>query len=54
VKNTKNKSTVKDSLGGIGLTNVKRRLELIYHEKYMLDIVDTDDKFNVALEIREK
>jgi ligand-binding sensor domain-containing protein len=54
VKNFKNTSAAKDSLGGIGLTNVKRRLELIYHDKYKLEINDLDDKFEVDLIIKEK
>lgn len=54
VKNYKNASAAKDSLGGIGLTNVKRRLELIYHDDYKLDIKDMNDKFEVELVIKEK
>ncbi len=49
VKNYKNTSAAKDSLGGIGLANVKRRLELIYHDKYKLEIHDLDVKFEVNL-----
>lgn len=37
--------------GGIGLTNVKRRLDLIYHGKYELDIEETDDIYLVSLKI---
>lgn len=42
----------KDKAGGIGLKNVKRRLEIIYPEKHQL-IIDTSDKqtFKVNLEI---
>ena len=39
----------KDGVGGIGLQNVQKRLELIYGEKHKLDISKTDDQFNVNL-----
>jgi len=51
--NRKTNIGVKDSSGGIGLQNVKRRLELIYPEKYKLEIVDNDEKFDVKLEVSE-
>lgn len=37
--------------GGIGLTNVKRRLELIYPNKYTLDIEDTAALYIVTLRL---
>jgi len=37
--------------GGIGLKNVRRRLELIYPERYRLDIDDKDDWYEVRLQI---
>jgi sensor histidine kinase YesM len=37
--------------GGIGLTNVKRRLELIYPNQYVLDIEDTDSLYIVTLRL---
>jgi sensor histidine kinase YesM len=51
--NRKTNIGIKDSSGGIGLQNVKRRLELIYPEKYKLEIVDNDEKFDVKLEVSE-
>ena len=42
----------KDKVGGIGLTNIRRRLDLLYPEKYSLDIRQEDSIFNVQLEIR--
>lgn len=36
---------------GIGLTNVKRRLDLIYPHNYNLDIREMDDAFEVSLKL---
>ncbi len=38
--------------GGIGLKNTKRRLELLYANRYNLNISDTEDSFTVALTIQ--
>lgn len=41
----------KDKTGGIGLVNVKRRLSLIYPEKYKLEIHQLENEFIVDLKI---
>jgi two-component system LytT family sensor kinase len=39
----------KDSTGGIGIENVKRRLEILYPGKHQLEIRDEPDRFTVNL-----
>lgn len=41
----------KNDFNGIGLNNVKRRLELIYPGKYELDIQDTGEQFSVRIKL---
>ena len=51
VKNKVNRQykEVKDSASGIGLNNVKRRLELLYPDNHQLTIIDKDEFYNVKL-----
>lgn len=44
-----NQNELEDS--GIGLTNVKRRLELLYKDNHQLDIRQEKDQFTVRLEL---
>jgi sensor histidine kinase YesM len=41
----------KDSFSGLGLENVKRRLELLYPGKYELTINDTEEKYTAVLQL---
>ena len=41
----------KDNFSGLGLENVKRRLELLYPEKYELTINDTEEKYTAVLQL---
>ena len=41
----------KDKVGGIGLSNVRRQLELLYPERHRLEIVEKDGVFRVWLRI---
>ncbi|MGZ3873108.1 MAG: sensor histidine kinase [Mucilaginibacter sp.] len=41
----------RDAVGGIGLNNVKRRLNLLYPNKYNLDIRDETDTYTVELSL---
>lgn len=51
VENNKSRSEKKSDHGGIGLANVKKRLDLLYPGKYRLDLIDADDTFSVYLKI---
>ncbi len=52
VENSKEKQPSIDRPGGIGLSNVRRRLELLYPGKHDLVISNQDDLFTVHLNIR--
>jgi sensor histidine kinase YesM len=41
----------KDKTGGIGLQNIKRRLELLYKDKHELNIINDDEKYHVILKL---
>ena len=41
----------KDETGGIGIPNVKKRLDLLYGKNYTLDVSSTIDKFIVNLQL---
>lgn len=57
IENTKSQviNTGSEESGGIGLQNVKKRLELVYPGKYVLNINDGSDSFlvNLVLELEE-
>ena len=44
-------ATSKDKTAGIGLANVKRRLELLYHDRHQLIIDKKDGWFTVSLQL---
>ncbi len=46
---TKDCTQQKDDVGGIGLKNVKRRLDLLYPKKYSLEINQENNKYYVKL-----
>lgn len=48
VSNRKNNSN-RDSVGGVGLNNVERRLELLYPDRYKLNIVNSTTHYNTEL-----
>jgi two-component system, LytTR family, sensor kinase len=46
--------THKNEKGGIGLTNLKGRLDKLYGQKYSLDIQETEENFRVVLTIMDE
>jgi two-component system LytT family sensor kinase len=48
VSNKKNTAN-KDGIGGVGLNNVERRLQLLYPERYKLNIVNSNDHYITEL-----
>jgi LytS/YehU family sensor histidine kinase len=41
----------KDDSSGIGLVNVKRRVELLYKDQHVLNIDDSGTQFEVTLDL---
>ncbi|WP_066408993.1 sensor histidine kinase [Flavisolibacter tropicus] len=50
IQNYKNEY-MKDKVGGIGIQNVRKRLNLLYPNQYTLDVKETDDQFFVKLQL---
>lgn len=50
VKNYK-KDQNKDEVGGVGLANVKKRLQLIYHNQHSLEVREVDDTYFCELNL---
>jgi two-component system, LytTR family, sensor kinase len=48
----KNAAAAKDQVGGIGLTNIRRRLNLLYPGKHQLEIGSDEEMFTVQLILR--
>jgi two-component system, LytTR family, sensor kinase len=51
VSNSKSQNTIKSEVGGIGLLNVKKRLDLLFSDSYILDISEKNNRFDVHLSI---
>jgi two-component system LytT family sensor kinase len=52
VENSKEEGKTTGQRGGIGLANVKRRLELLYPGRYELNIMDEKEKYKVDLTLK--
>lgn len=49
LSNLKNKQQNKDRIGGIGMVNVKRRLDLTYPDRYKLNVNNKEDEYYCEL-----
>jgi two-component system LytT family sensor kinase len=52
VVNTRDRSSAQPEHGGIGLKNVRRRLDLLYNGRHDLDIRESDQQFSVHLKLK--
>jgi two-component system, LytTR family, sensor kinase len=53
VKNSKVSDSISKNIeAGIGIDNTRRRLELLYKERYELEIDDQDDRYSVFLRLK--
>lgn len=55
VANSRHKKTARDPeefQGGIGMPNIRKRLELIYAHRYTLDIKETNDEYSARLTLQ--
>lgn len=50
-ENSKPARLMKRDTGGLGLVNIKRRLDLLFENKYVLDVQETDTTYTVNLEL---
>ncbi|WP_188463013.1 histidine kinase [Marivirga lumbricoides] len=52
VENSKHEAPLQSSdSAGLGLKNIRERLEILYHSKYSLDIVETENRYHINLQI---
>lgn len=51
VSNSKSQTPQKRKIGGIGLLNVRKRLDLLYNDSYKLDITEKNNHYDVFLSI---
>ena len=51
IRNSKSNIENETASGGIGLQNIKKRLEMLYNESYELLITETDIWYEVRLKI---
>jgi sensor histidine kinase YesM len=51
-ENSKPMAPVKQKTGGLGLKNIKRRLDLLYGDTYTLDVAESDEKYIVNLYLK--
>lgn len=50
-ENSKPLKPAKRDAGGLGLANIKRRLDLLFENRYVLEVVETETMYTVKLEL---
>ncbi|MDR1370964.1 MAG: histidine kinase, partial [Dysgonamonadaceae bacterium] len=51
-ENSKPLVPIKQKSGGLGLKNIKRRLDLLYRDTYSLNVAESDEKYRVNLYLK--
>ena len=49
--NSKSSKPTKRDVGGLGLANIRRRLDLLFESRHILDIVETETTYTVRLQL---
>lgn len=50
-ENSKPLKPLKRDIGGLGLANIKRRLDLLFENNYVLDVTETETTYTINLEL---
>lgn len=51
-ENSRAETITKENIGGLGLTNIRRRLDLLYGKNYLLEVIETESIYRINLTFR--